>query len=96
MKEFVEEIWRVQAERLTRDPHLTRPVRVIDLHKGEELFVIMAVLHKILLGAKTEPMLNILRDVADMRCAIFENANGVNYVEWIRLISNALEGKQKS
>jgi hypothetical protein len=96
MKEFVEVIRRLQAERLTRDPHLTRAVRVFDLHKGEELFVIMAVLHKILLGAKTEPMLTILRDIADMRRAIFEDANRVNYLEWIRLISNALEGKQKS
>jgi hypothetical protein len=88
MKEFVEEIWRLQAERLTRDPHSTRPVCVIDIHKGEELFIIMAVLQKILLGAKTDPMLTILRYIADMIRAIFEDANRVNYLEWIQFISN--------
>lgn len=88
MKEFIQLIWRLQAAKLNQ--HIASPVRVIDLHKGPELCVIMNVLQKILFGAKTDPMLTIFGNIEKMSRDIFTDANRVNYLEWLTFISNAL------
>lgn len=90
MKEFIQLIWRQQAETLHQDPHLAHPVRVIDLHKGQELGVIMSVLHKILFGAKTDPMVTVCGNIEKISRAILTDANRVNYLEWLTFIDNAL------